>query len=178
MLLTCEMKNTFSVYELLGSIASIGAAALSGYFAYLSYRQARKVSDRGINVEGTRMLLEIDRCLIEDPKLWACIDDHPVRNAEEFKNVKNAPIFQAKLEAFSYLIINTFEMVLAETLNARDCADRNTSQLWKNFFTDTISKSTLMRNILEREEAAATLHPNLLALYKNWSESHQPISTE
>ncbi len=129
MLMIFATENTTSIYELLGVVVSLVAAILSGWFAFLSYRQTQKISDRGLNVEGTKMLLDIDRCLMDDPRLWACLDDHQVRNAKEFRNAENTPIFKAKLDAFAYFVLNTFEIVLSETRSAKDCADPRLTEL-------------------------------------------------
>lgn len=173
MLMIFAAENSTSIYELLGVVVSLVAAILSGWFAFLSYRQTQKISDRGLNVEGTKMLLDIDRCLMDDPRLWACLDDHPVRNTEEFRDAENTPIFKAKLDAFAHFVLNTFEIVLSETRRPNDCADQYLSKVWRNFFTDTISKSTILRTILDRDESLRILHPNMIELYRDWKGSTQ-----
>ena len=173
MLMIFAAENNSSLYELFGVVISLVAAILSGWFAFLSYKQAQKISDRGLNVEGTKMLLDIDKCLMDDPRLWACLDDHPVRNTEEFRDAENTPIFKAKLDAFAHFVLNTFEIVLSETRVPKDCADPHLSQLWGNFFTDTISKSTILRTILDCDESLKIVHPNLIELYSEWKDGTQ-----
>jgi len=56
--------------------------------------------------EHFRLLLELDRNLIDNPELWGIYDSHPLSQIKA-----SDPLVQSKRNAFIYLHFNLFEMV-------------------------------------------------------------------
>lgn len=54
----------------------------------------------------TRLMVNIDSNLVDDPNLWAIYDSHPLSKLK-----KQDPLMDAKREAFIYLHFNLFETV-------------------------------------------------------------------
>jgi hypothetical protein len=156
----------------IGPLVSMGAAALSALCLWLNFRLSRRMADRSLNLEAQKMLLEINRQLISDPWLWSIYDDHPVRTDPEFgRKCGRSGLFQAKLQAFAYLKLNMFEVILAEVPEPARHGLRNASNVWLAFFHYTIAKSSAIRDILERPDAAQLYNPVLIGLYEEWKKA-------
>ncbi|MGC9973472.1 MAG: hypothetical protein ABSE56_23095 [Bryobacteraceae bacterium] len=161
MLITLELK------DYLGPAVSLIAAAFSFWFSLRSHRHHTEDADRSINVEGQKLLVEVNRHLIDDPRLWGILDDHEIRQSQEFTEAEKSPLFRAKLQAFAHLGLNMFEIILAESPNPKK-GERTASHVWRDFFTATVKRSSLLRAILEHPESANIYQPALLALYDEW----------
>jgi hypothetical protein len=163
MMLQASLKDTA------GPIVSMFAAAISILFFVLSFRLSKRMANRALNLEAHKMLIDIDRQLIADPRLWAFYDDHPVSKDQELN--ESSLQFRAKLEAFAYLQLNMFEIILLEIPEPAEGMDRNHSNVWCDFFFDTISRSSLARSILDRPNSGKIYNIVLLALYDQWKSS-------
>jgi hypothetical protein len=125
------------------------------------------MADRSLNLEAQKMLLEINRQLIADPWLWSIYDEHAVRADADFSaKCAESRLFHAKLEAFAYLCLNAFEVILAEARGRR-----NESNIWADFFRDSVARSTVVRSILERPDASRIWSPILIERYEEWKSS-------
>jgi len=152
--------------DIAGPLVSMFAACISIWFFVLSRRLSRRMADRSLNLEAHKMLLDVNRQLIADPRLWVFYDDHPICNDRELND--NSLQFRAKLEAFAYLQLNMFEIVLLEVPEPSTGEDRNPSSVWCDFYFDTLSRSSVMRSILERPNSARIYNTVLLTLYDQW----------
>jgi hypothetical protein len=149
-----------------GPLVSMAGAAFSIVFFVLTFWFSRRMAARSLNLEASKMLFEIDRQMITEPKLWGFYDDH--RCDAEFND--SSPQFRAKLEAFAYLQLNMFEIVLLEVPKPGRRGNRNPSKIWYNFFYDSLSRSSLMRSILERPNSAEIYNSVLITLYTQWKK--------
>ena len=166
------MLAQLGVKDYIGPIVSIVAAILSFVYFWRGFRLSKRMTDRSLNLEAQKMLLEINRQLISDPWLWSIYDDHPVRSDSEFESkCGQSRLFQAKLQAFAYLCLNMFEVVLAEAPEPEQQGHRNASNHWVDFFRHAVSRSTVVREILEASEARQLYDPVLIALYTEWQRS-------
>ena len=95
-----------------GPVVSMLAAAVSAWFFVLSFWLSKRMASRSQHLEAQKLLLEVNRQLIADPRLWALYDDHPVRKDPSFE--EDSPLLTAKLEAFAFLKLNMFEIILAQ----------------------------------------------------------------
>src|SRR5581483_7606523 len=124
------------------------------------------------------MLLEINRQLISDPCLWSIYDDHPVRATNAFATWRAGDLSKAKLEAFAYLKLNMFEVVLVEIPNPGPQERPNVSNVWLNFFHDSLARSSTLRGILERPDAPRLYNRVLLALYSHWKDPKPKLAAQ
>jgi hypothetical protein len=155
--------------DIIGPLISAVAAGFSIFFAGRAFRHTRKTADRSLTLEAQKMLFEVDKQLISEPKLWSIYDDHPIVTATQDKS----PEFQAKLEAFAYLHLNMFDVVILEALDPAIGAEQRRSRVWLDYFYDTVARSSVTRGILERPDSVQLFNPVLLKLYKQWKKKAQ-----
>ncbi len=84
---------------------------------------------------------------MSDPELWCVYDDHPL--VAETGNKIDDPRFAAKLSAFSHLHLNMFEIILNEAPNPAKSHQENQSDIWLNYFHDTLSRSRRIEKLLK-----------------------------
>jgi hypothetical protein len=89
---------------------------------------------------------------MDDPTLWGIYDDHPVRKTREFMEAEKSPLFNAKLQAFAYLLLNTFEIILSEAPQEQDATQDTWSNVWRKYFENTVTRSSIVRSILEHSD--------------------------
>ena len=168
------MLVQFEFKDIIGPVVSTCAAVLSAGLFLWNFRLSRRLADRSLNLEGQKMLIEINRQLIADPWLWALYDDHEVRKDPDFEGKCGQSIcFQAKLRAFAYLSINMFEIVLAEIPSPKRKGRRNESAVWIDFFEHAIAESSIVREILEHPHTVQVYSPALMGHYARWKESEE-----
>jgi hypothetical protein len=61
-----------------------------------------------------------------------------------------------------------FEIVVLEVPEPSTGEDRNPSNVWCDFFFDTLARSSVMRSILDRPNSAKIYNTVLLMLYDQW----------
>jgi hypothetical protein len=146
-----SMQASLQLKDIIGPAISIAAASLSGWFWFKNYRMTRTIADRSIYVDGQKFLIEICKHLMSDPLLWCIYDDHSLPNGHATQIA--ASLFQAKLRAFAHLHLNMFEIILNEAPNPAEGEKQNPSNVWLNYFEDTLSRSRLIREVLEEPES-------------------------
>lgn len=145
----------------LPAVVSFLSAVLSLIFFLLNFRLNRKVSDRSTAIDGHKLLLELDKQLISDPRLWALQDDHPLPAV--VKGEPCDPLLAGKLEAFAYMTLNTFEILLAFHPCGGETRGNAEYETWRRFFGDTLAKSSRLRQMLEDPEVRSIYGAELLA---------------
>jgi hypothetical protein len=164
------MEAQMSLKDIAGPLVSMFAALISILFFVLTFRLSRRMADRSLNLEAHKMLLDINRQLIGDPRLWTFYDDHPIANDLELKD--KSLLFRSKLEAFAYLQLNMFEIVLLEVPEPSIGEDRNPARVWCDFYFDSLARSSVMRSILERPSSARIYNAVLMTLYEQWKTNN------
>ncbi len=101
-----------------------------------------------------------------DPLLWCVYDNHPLQN-EHFREIAE-PVFQAKLRAFAHLHLNMFEIILNEAPAPSKGRGQNPSNIWFNYFRDTLSRSRVIREVLDEPDSTQIWSPILLREYGSW----------
>ena len=110
--------------------------------------------------EFQRLLIDLDRELIQDPRLFAIYDTHPF--ASQFKD---DPLLAAKLDAFGYMSINIFEMVYQffHATGNLSTHERETWNSWESFFQHTVDNSSVIRKLLRRDDLDGYYPPKFAA---------------
>ena len=99
-----------------------------------------------------------------------------MRSDSDFaSHCEQSVLFQAKLEAFAYLILNMFEVVLAEAPTPERKGRRTESAVWVDFFKHAISKSSIVRGILEIPHSMQVYSHVLTDLYADWQKSEAGV---
>jgi hypothetical protein len=162
------MPISLQLKDLIGPIVSLVGAIFSALFFWKNYSLSRQNASRAVYVDGQKFLIEICKQLISEPMLWCIYDDHvlPEEDVEEVKK----PLFRAKLEAFAHLHLNMFEMILNEAPNPETGKAWNESNVWINYLHDTLTRSALIREVLEEPGSNRIWSPLLLAKYRDWKD--------
>jgi hypothetical protein len=165
------MPFSLQIKDVLGPAISIAAAFASYWYFRRNYLLTKKNADRSIYVDGQKFIIEICKQLIADPLLWCLYDDSPLRTekAAEIHNIE----FQARLRAFAHLHLNMFEIIVNEVPAPGKGRDKNPSNVWFNYFYDTLNRSQLVRDVLEEPESRNIWSPLLLKEYLQWKVQHQ-----
>jgi hypothetical protein len=153
------MSFALQLRDVLGPLISVGAAGLSWFFFW-------KTAIRATYFEGQWFLIEICKQLVADPDLWCLFDDHPLVawRADRLKE----PLLQAKIEAFAHLHLNMFEIILKEAPNPGRPGKENLSNVWVNYFEDTLARSRRVREILDAPESGRIWSEALREKYDDW----------
>jgi hypothetical protein len=135
-------------------ITGISAAGLSATVASLGYMLNRQVAFRSATIEAQKMLLEINKQYVQNPKLLH-IEGEPLDPSAD-------AAFMAQLRAMVYLKLNVFEVIFAVLPSG---VERDT---WINYFRASLDKSSLLSDELERNRGI--YHPALMAAYDAWTK--------
>lgn len=153
---------------------------------------SRKIADRTVTIEAQKLLLEINKVLVGDPRLFALYkqkDEIHISIGEigkELNSADNAELrkeigvsqfdssFAGKLAALGFMLLNVFEIVFAQM--PKDVAEYQT---WKNYFEDTLDRCPMFRKLLELKEAKTIYHKDLMKAFEDWQkkEENSPLET-
>jgi hypothetical protein len=165
------MPDSLAVKDVLGPIISVAAAGLSATLFWLSYQKSKRDADRSIYVDCQKFVIEICKHLIAEPLLRCLYDESPL-SSEKAGDIENM-LFQQKLRAFAHLHLNMFEIVVNEIPKPGFGRKKNPSNVWFNYFHDTLKRSKLVRDVLEEPESKHIWSPVLLKEYLKWKVLHQ-----
>jgi hypothetical protein len=160
------MPTSLELKDILGPAISVAAACASGWFWFKTYQMTRKIADRSIYVDGQKFLIEICKQLMSEPLLWCIYDESPLQSKHAAEIA--APLFQAKLRAFAHLHLNMFEIIINEAPNPAEGEKQNPSNVWINYFEDTLGRSRFIRDVLEEPESSKIWSAILLERYRQW----------
>lgn len=153
-------------------VALLGAAMSYYYFrentrlgketAVRTAKLSQELADRTVNVESQKLLLEINKQYLQDPKLFSIYTDWPNRD-ELLKD----PALNDKIKALGYLKLNVFEIVFAVLPQG------DSHGVWKAYFEDSLKRCPVL---LEELIANRNIyHPNLIAAFDRWNvANHAP----
>ncbi len=127
------------VISIFSLIISTIAAVIIWKFNSISIRNTSRQ-------EHNKLMLEINKLLIENPELWAVYDNHPVN-----KSIKDTSdhLVHAKRTAFIYHYINFFD-ILFDFYNRQIFQNKNDKADWKawdSFITHYFKGSTEAREV-------------------------------
>ena len=162
------MLFSLQAKDLVGPIVSLFAAGLSGLFFYLNSQSNSRASNRSIYVDGQKFVLEICNHLMADPLLWYFYDDYKLH--EDNAAAIGTPLFQGKLMAFAHLHLNMFEIIFNEIPPPATGSKRNPSNVWLDYFHDTLNRSHVVRDTLEETGSDRIWGSKLLDEYRRWKK--------
>jgi hypothetical protein len=165
-----QMPLPFGLHtqDVVGPIVSGGAAAVSVFFAWWNAQMAKRNANRSIYVDGQKFLIEVCKLLVADPVLWCLYDDDLLRNEESVYH-PNDPLQHAKLRAFAHLHLNMFEIIVNE-VPKRAIWKRNASSVWYDYLNDTLTRSRMIRDILDEPASKIIWSDALNKVYERWKE--------
>jgi len=147
---------------------------------------SKKIADRTVTIEAQKLLLEINKVLVSDPRLFALyqqsdqIHKSITEIEEELNSTANADLLKAvgiaqadtnlagKLAALGFMQLNVFEIVFAQMPR-----DVDEYQTWKNYFEDTLGRCPTVKKLLELKEAKAIYHKDLMKSFEDWEEKEK-----
>src|SRR5215472_8128738 len=157
---------TVAFFAMLVSLASAG---VSLFYYRKNYALSRQNADRSVYMDGQKFLIEICKQLTSEPLLWCIYDENALR--KQFNAEVIEPKFHAKLLAFAHLHLNMFEIVLAEAPAAEECDPNNHTNVWNRYLDDTLTRSSLIRKVLDEPESGKIWSPKLLEKYQKWTDA-------
>jgi hypothetical protein len=163
------MPFSLGAKDIVGPAVSLFAAVLSAIFFCLSWRSNSRQSNRSIYLDGQKFILEICNQLIADPLLWNFYDDYKFRD-ENAADLKSIP-FRGKVRAFAHLYLNMFEIIFNEIPRPARGKRRNPSNVWLDYFHDTLNRSRVMRDVLKEPESERIWGSKLIDEYQRWLSS-------
>jgi len=146
-------------------VSAVGAVVSVG-FACWNVQMAKSNANRSIYVDGQKFLIEVCKQLVSEPVLWCVYDDDPLRNEEGVYHPYD-PEQHAKLRAFAHLHLNMFEIIVNEVPKPSKWR-RNASNVWYDYLDDTLSRSRMIREILEEPPSIKIWSGALLKEYERW----------
>lgn len=154
--------------DIVGPAVSLLGAGLSGLLFILNSKANTRAANRAIYVEGQKFVLEICKQLMADPLLWSFYDDESF--PEESAASVNTSAFQGKLRAFAHLHLNMFEIVFNEIPPpAPTGKNRNPSNVWYDYFHDTLSRSHVARAVLAEPASNQIWGAKMMDEYRDWT---------
>jgi hypothetical protein len=141
---------------------SAWVSLVGAFIAALAYKLNRSVAHRTVTIEAQKLLVEINKQYISDPKLLA------------IENEYDAPVptdvdFTAKLKAVAYLKLNVFEIIFAALPRGQ------ARQTWTTYFEESLDKCNLLEDELEKHRKI--YHPDLIRAYDDWKKKPRPPRT-
>lgn len=139
---------------------------------YRTLKLSARIADRAVTVEAQKLLLEVNKVLVADPRLFAIykegdelrvlIAKYPSGGKAE-ADISDLP---GKLVALGSMLINVFEIVFAQL------PEGPAHITWKAYFEDSLSRCPVICDLLELKEAGKIYHANLMAAFRLWREGH------
>ena len=144
---------------------------------------SRKIADRTVTIEAQKLLLEINKVLVTDPRLFRIYDPkdelhklvekiagHPqfpevtVPESVPSVQVGSKNDFAGKLAAVGFMMLNVFEIVFAQMPKGPEY------ETWVRYFEDTLDRCPTIAELLELREAKVIYHPELVKSYGAWRD--------
>jgi hypothetical protein len=133
------------------SLVSLSISIFAAYKTYGLGEYQLRLANRN---EFQKLLIDVNKVLVERPELWAIYDSHPIPR-EGLRDPKE----RARLEALAYMLLNVFECVFTFYGDSPRLtkAERESFAAWKGFLNNLLQDSSLMRELLDK--------PNLRLMY-------------
>jgi hypothetical protein len=139
------------IATLIISLVSLSISIFAAYKTYGLGEYQLRLTNRN---EFQKLLIDVNKVLIEHPELWAIYDSHSIP-----REWLNDPKEKARLEALAYMILNVFECVFTFYGDSPRLtkAERESFEAWKGFLNNLLQDSSFMRELLDK--------PNLRLMY-------------
>ncbi len=139
------------------SLVSLSISILAAYKTYGLGEYQLRLTNRN---EFQKLLIDVDKVLVEHPELWAIYDSHPIP-----REGMNDPTGRAKLEAFAYMMLNVFECVFTFYGDSPRLtkAEKESFAAWKGFLSSLLQDSSFMRELLDKPNIRLVYNAKLIA---------------
>lgn len=154
-------------------VALVGTASAVIYY-YRTLELSKQIADRVVTVEAQKLLLEINKALVADPRLFSIYKEHDELRVliakytpDENSLSSGGPVISdlpGKLVAFGCMLINVFEIVFAQLPKGAE------HLTWQEYFEDSLNRCPLIRDLLELKEADKIYHQNLMTAFRSWKQ--------
>ncbi len=147
-------------FEILTTIISFSALAVSLLAAYKAYGLGEYQMRLNTRIEFQTWLIEIDKFLVEKPELWAIYDSH-----EMSRHRSESLEERAKLEAFGFMTLNIFEGVFAFYGDSPRLTsfEKDSFRAWKAYLRDTLQDSSLLRSLVGKKSTRKMYNAKFIA---------------
>lgn len=164
------------------ALVALAGMAFTVIYYYLNLELSKGIADRTVILEAQKLLLEINKALLTDPRLFSIykegdelhvlIAKYAAGNNSESPNggltISDLP---GKLVAFGCMLINVFEIVFAQLPKGLE------HNSWQEYFEDSLNRCPVVCDLLELSEADKIYHPNLMDAFRLWKQKKsQPVS--
>jgi hypothetical protein len=175
-------KTIFAGLAVVVSSVAVGVS-------FIVYRKttelSSKIADRTVTIEAQKLLLEINKLFVGDPRLLTLYSpgdqihelikqvgeearkDLSSRAPKLLQAIEPVENFAGKLAALGFMLLNVFEIVFAQMPSGIEY------DTWVNYFRDTLKRCPTVCKSLELPEAKMIYHPKLMAAYRAWLEEKE-----
>lgn len=145
------------ITTLIISLVSLSISIIVGYKTYIFSEYQLRLSNRN---EFQKLLVDVNKTLVEHPELWAIYDSYPVPR-ERLAD----PMERARLHAFTHMVLNICECVFAFYGDSSRLtkAESASFDAWKGFLRDTLQQSSFARELVSNTNIRTMYHAKLIA---------------
>jgi hypothetical protein len=141
--------------KLLAWTTGISAAGVSAVITSLTFMFNRQVAFRSATIEAQKMLLEINKQYMANPKLL-CLEGENVAVVDQTDTT-----FNAQLKAMAYLKLNVFELIFAVLPGGPE------RETWVRYFDRSLTNSPFLADELVKNQEV--YHAALMKAYNIWN---------
>ncbi|HWN09161.1 MAG TPA: hypothetical protein VNO50_07845 [Pyrinomonadaceae bacterium] len=137
------------------SLVSLSISIFVGYRTHAFGEYQLRLGTRN---DFQKLLIDVDKTLVENPQLWAIYDAYPASGAL-------TDIEKGRLRAFAYMLLNVFECVFAFYGDSPRLtkAENESFEAWKGFLKNTLQDSSFARELLANPKLRLIYHSKLIA---------------
>lgn len=154
-------------------VALVGTAIAVIYY-YRTLKLSERIADRAVTVEAQKLLLEFNKALVADPRLFSIYKEGDELHTliAKYKTGEKSAVgadtsdLPGKLVALGSMLINVFEIVFAQMPEGPE------HLTWKAYFEDSLNRCPFICDLLELKEADKIYHPNLMAAFRLWRKTN------
>jgi hypothetical protein len=157
------------------ALVALAGTAFAVIYYYLNLELSKKIADRTVILEAQKLLLEINKALLTDPRLFSIYDEGdelrvliakytPGENSNLSIGGLAISDLLGKLVAFGCMLINVFEIVFAQLPKGAEHVT------WQEYFEDSLNRCSVIRDLLELKEADKIYHQNLMTAFRSWKQ--------
>lgn len=151
-------------------IVSVVISAISLVVAMFSVRLAVHFKQESERLSASNIfslhLIQVNRCLVDQPELWMAYDDHPLT-----KTVQATPLIFARIDAYLHMIFNLISSAygfyvqgIGEQRMKSD--DREYWEAYKNLGVEVLANSSRARELF-KDPTTQVLYPKSFVAFMN-----------
>jgi hypothetical protein len=166
-------------------VVSFGAALLTYRLYQKSSALTEQLADRTVTIEAQKLLLEVNKVLISDPRLFKIYGKNDelhgliskIENglrlganpeiANVSPNIEETESLAGKITGLGLMMLNVYEIVFAKM------PEGDERQIWKQYFLDTLNRCPTVPQLLELPKAKQIYHKQLIDIYSDWEDERR-----